>query len=87
MKVKMHRIEVADLCQAAGIKNARQLGTAIGMYPEAAYHLWSGNQKMIKLDTINVLTTLLGCQVEDIIRVEEVDEEDLEEEGETGGGK
>jgi DNA-binding Xre family transcriptional regulator len=55
-------LNVKDIAEARGIKNAKQLADACGLHLKSAYQLWKGEARMIALDTLESLCKTLRVQ-------------------------
>ncbi len=55
-------LNVKDVAEARGYKNAKQLADAAGLRYESAYPIWNGTARMISLDTLEKLCKVLRVQ-------------------------
>lgn len=55
-------LNVKDVAEARGIKNAAQLAQACDIHLKTAYQLWRGEARMIALDTLENLCKALRVQ-------------------------
>ena len=55
-------LNVKDIAEARGIKNAAQLALACDIHLKTAYQLWRGEARMIALDTLENLCKALRVQ-------------------------
>lgn len=56
-------VTIKDRAMKRGISNAHQLGLALGVTPNVSARLWSGDFKMLGIDTtLNRLCEVLECQ-------------------------
>lgn len=60
-------VKIAELAKKRGITTAYQLQKALGIPPGHAARLWKGDLKMIGLDTVNRLCTVLRCEPSQIL--------------------
>ena len=55
-------LNVKDIAEARGIKNAAQFAHACDIHLKTAYQLWKGEARMIALDTLENICTALRVQ-------------------------
>ncbi|MFP5260895.1 MAG: helix-turn-helix domain-containing protein [Blastocatellia bacterium] len=55
----MMKWTVKEVAQRAGIKNARELADRAGIHLNSAYGVWNNTARMLALDTLDKLCTLL----------------------------
>ena len=53
---------VKEVAQRAGIKNARELADRAGIHLNSAYGVWNNTARMLALDTLDKLCTLLNVK-------------------------
>jgi DNA-binding Xre family transcriptional regulator len=59
---EMMILNVKEIAEMRGFKNAKQLADAAGLRYESAYPIWNGTARMIALDTLEKLCKVLRVQ-------------------------
>ncbi|MDQ1611284.1 MAG: Cro/C1-type DNA-binding domain [Pyrinomonadaceae bacterium] len=63
-------ILIKERAEKRGIKNAHQLGLALGVAPNVSARLWNGEFEKLGMNTFEKLCDVLGCQPNTIFRYE-----------------
>jgi DNA-binding Xre family transcriptional regulator len=63
----MIELRIKEVAQKRGLTTAYQLQKMLGCPPSAAARLWRSDQKMVSLDTIDILCQVLECEPADLI--------------------
>jgi DNA-binding Xre family transcriptional regulator len=58
----MMKWTVKEVAQRAGVKNARELADRAGIHLNSAYGVWNNTARMLALDTLDKLCTLLNVK-------------------------
>jgi len=59
---------IRERAEKRGIKNAHQLGIALGVAPNVSARLWSGEFEKIGMDTLDKLCRVLRCQPDKLLK-------------------
>lgn len=61
-------VMIRERAEKRGIKNAHQLGLALGVAPNVSARLWSGEFEKIGMDTLDKLCRVLRCQPDKLLK-------------------
>lgn len=61
---------IKERAEKRGIKNAHQLGIALGVAPNVSARLWSGEFEKLGMNTFEKLCEVLVCQPNALFRYE-----------------
>lgn len=64
-------VTIKERAEKRGIKNAHQLGLALGVAPNVSARLWSGEFEKLGMNTFEKLCEVLACQPNVLFRYEE----------------
>ena len=59
---------IRERAEKRGIKNAHQLGLALGVAPNVSARLWSGEFEKLGMDTLDKLCRVLRCQPDKLLK-------------------
>lgn len=61
---------IRERAEKRGIKNAHQLGLALGVAPNVSARLWSGEFEKLGMNTFEKLCEVLACQPSALFKYE-----------------
>jgi DNA-binding Xre family transcriptional regulator len=64
------KVLIRERAEKRGIKNAHQLGLALGVAPNVSARLWSGEFDKLGMNTLEKLCEVLACQPNALFRYE-----------------
>lgn len=64
----MITVTIREMAERRGHKTAYALQKAMGLPPSMAARLWSNDLKMIGVETLDRLCTVLECEPNDLLR-------------------
>lgn len=64
------KVTIKQRAEKRGIKNANQLGLALGVAPNVSARLWDGSFKKLGMNTFEKLCEVLACQPNALFRYE-----------------
>lgn len=78
MSIKL-RLTIREACEARGITTAYGLQKAMNTFPATAARLFKGEMRLISLDALEDVMRALECDLADLIRAENVEDEATED--------